>query len=230
FVCPALKNQAACCSSNRQNCCSFSPARTLESGCARTFSYLLENKSYLQNRERGRMRGAGWYGYVYPKNIEVMKEQKILVPDIADRASFALDETGEYAFTSGYGITLKSDVTESVKYVLALLNSNLLDFYLKSVSTTLRGGFFRYFTQFIQQLPIRLIDFSDPADKARHDKMVELVDRMLGLNKQKHSGTLAPSQVERVDREIAATDAEIDDLVYDLYTITDEERAIIEEA
>jgi hypothetical protein len=61
---------------------------------------------------------------------------------------------------------------------------------------------------------IRPINFSKPADKDRHDKMVELVDRMLELNKQKHSGKLAPSQVARVDREIAATDAGIDNLVY----------------
>jgi len=54
--------------------------------------------------------------------------------------------------------------------------------------------------------------------------MVELVDRMLELNKQKHSGKLAPSQVERIDREIASTDAEIDNLVYKLYGITNEER------
>lgn len=58
--------------------------------------------------------------------------------------------------------------------------------------------------------------------------MVDLVDRMLELNKQKHSGKLAPSQVERVDREIAATDAEVDDLVYELYGITEDERRIIE--
>jgi uncharacterized protein (UPF0335 family) len=58
--------------------------------------------------------------------------------------------------------------------------------------------------------------------------MVELVDRMLELNKQKYSGKLAPSQVERVEREIAATDGEIDDLVYELYGITGEERKIIE--
>jgi hypothetical protein len=58
--------------------------------------------------------------------------------------------------------------------------------------------------------------------------MVALVDMMLELNKQKHSGKLAPSQVDRVDREIAATDAEIDNLVYELYRITDEEREIIE--
>jgi hypothetical protein len=82
----------------------------------------------------------------------------------------------------------------------------------------------------MEKVPIRPINLSDPADKARHDKMVEVVDRMLELNKQKHSGKLAPSQVDRVDREIASTDAEIDDLVYDLYGITEEERKIIEGA
>ena len=34
-----------------------------------------------------------------------------------------------------------------------------------------RGGFFRYFTQYIEQLPIRTIDFTDPADVARHDQV-----------------------------------------------------------
>ena len=59
--------------------------------------------------------------------------------------------------------------------------------------------------------------------------MVALVERMLELNKQKHSGKLAPSELERVEGEIASTDAEIDNLVYELYGITAEERRIIEE-
>ena len=60
------------------------------------------------------------------------------------------------------------------------------------------------------------------------NKAGNLVDRMLELNKQKHSGKLAPPEVERVDCEIAATDAEIDELVYNMYGNTDEERRIIE--
>jgi hypothetical protein len=56
----------------------------------KTFGYLLENKTYLENRERGRMRGADWYAYIYPKNIDVMQSSKILVPDIADHASFSV--------------------------------------------------------------------------------------------------------------------------------------------
>ena len=67
-----------------------------------------------------------------------------------------------------------------------------------------------------------------PFDKARHDKMVALVERMLGLNNKKHSGKLAPSQLDRLEREIATADAEIDDLVYELYGITADERKIIE--
>jgi hypothetical protein len=58
--------------------------------------------------------------------------------------------------------------------------------------------------------------------------MVALVERMLELNKKKHSGKLAPSEQERLEREIATTDEGIDQLVYDLYGVTDEETRIIE--
>jgi hypothetical protein len=192
-----------------------------------TYAYLQENKSYLEKRERGRMKGHNWYAFIYPKNLDVMRRPKILVPDIANRASFALDEHGEYAFTSGYGIILKDSIRESQKYILGLLNSKALDFYLKSVSTTMRGGFFRYFTQFVEQLPIRTIDFGNPEDKAMHYKMVQLVERMLDLHKKKqHANT--DSEKELFDHQIKATDNEIDELVYKLYGLTEEERKIVE--
>ena len=173
------------------------------------------------------MRGTNWYAYIYPKNIEVMATPKILVPDIADRASFALDESGEYAFTSGYGITMKREVAESPKYILGLLNSTLLDFYLKNISTTMRGGFFRYFTQFVEQLPIRRIDFADRIDKGCHDKMVSLVERMLDHYKQL-AAAKNPNDKTRLQREIDATDRQIDQLVYELYGLTEAEIKIVE--
>jgi len=37
-----------------------------------------------------------------------------------------------------------------------------------------------------------------------------------------------PEDKPRLERDIAATDAEIDNLVYELYGITDEERKVIE--
>jgi hypothetical protein len=174
------------------------------------------------------MRGSNWYAYIYPKNIDVMHTTKILVPDISDHASFALDETGEYAFTSGYGIILKSSVVESPKYILGLLNSKVLDFYLKNISTTMRGGFFRYFTQFIEQLPIQRINFSDPTGKTRHDRMMKLVEQMLSLHKQLAIAK-TPDDKTRLQRQVDATDQQINQLVYELYDLTEREIQIVEE-
>ncbi len=47
-------------------------------------------------------------------------------------------------------------------------------------------------------------------------------------NQGSYSSKLAPSEIERMQREIAATDEEIDELVYKLYGSTDEEQKIIE--
>ena len=164
--------------------------------------------------------------YGRQQNVDLMLQPKILVPDIADRPSFALDETGQYAFTSGYGIVLKSSRAESPKYVLGLLNSKLLDFYLKRISTPLHGGYFRYFTQFIKRLPVRAIDFSDRGDKARHDRMVALVERNLEWHKRlETSGDDIDREVNQ--RLIDSTDEAIDALVYELYGLTEKEIATV---
>jgi hypothetical protein len=181
-------------------------------------AYLNERKDYLSAREKGRMRGPNWYAYIYPKNIDVMQNPKILVPDIADRASFALDEGGDYTFTSGYGITLRPDVMESPKYILALLNSSVLDFYLKRISTTMRGGFFRYFTQFIGRLPIRRIDFSKPTEKAEHDRLISLVDQITALHRQCATAKSPPDK-DALDRQIHAASRQIDEAVCALYGV-----------
>jgi adenine-specific DNA methylase len=192
-----------------------------------TYSYLKANKKYLEQREKGRMSGPNWYGYVYPKNIEVMASSKLLVPDIADRAAFAFDDAGHHALTSGYAVTLKESLREKYEYVLGLLNSKLLSSYLKRISTPMRGGFFRYFTQYIEQLPIRTIDFADPADVARHDQMVALVARMLALHRQRQVAR-TPQEQNVLQAQIEATDRQIDRLVYALYGLTAEEIGVVE--
>jgi len=71
------------------------------------------------------------------------------------------------------------------------------------------------------------IDFSDPVDVARHDRMVELVQTMLDLHRQlsspgpEHKRTL-------LARRIEATDRQIDRLVYELYGLTEEEIGLVE--
>ncbi len=81
----------------------------------------------------------------------------------------------------------------------------------------------------IAQLPIRTIDFSDPADVARHDRMVYLVDRMLALHKQLQEARTPQDEIA-LQRQIEATDRQIDALVYELYALTEDEKKIVEDS
>ncbi|HPA73577.1 MAG TPA: Eco57I restriction-modification methylase domain-containing protein, partial [Spirochaetota bacterium] len=194
-----------------------------------SWEYLKANKSYLENRENGKMRGSRWYGYVYPKALEVMPLPKIFTPDIAPRAAYSLDPTGEVFFTGGaaggYGILVSSEYSR--EYVLGLLNSRLLDWLIKQTATQFRGGWYSFEARFIRNLPIRTIDFNDPTDKARHDKIVALVEQMLTLNK-KLAATHLGHEKTAIQRQIDATDKQIDALVYELYGLTEEEIRIVE--
>ena len=120
-------------------------------------------------------------------------------------------------------------ICSASRYLLGILNSSLMTFFYAHQFSTYRGGYLRFFTQYVSELPIRTINFSDPADKARHDRMVELVEHMLALHKQL-AAAKTPTDKIAIQRQINATDHQIDQLVYELYDLTDEEIKIIEEA
>ncbi len=200
-----------------------------------TWAYLEENYERLAVRNKGRM-GENWYGYVYKKNHTRFDSTKLLVPSIATGSAFSADLEGKYYFVGsggggggGYGITISDNSHEQDLYFLGVLNSKVLSTFLKIVSTPYSGGYLALNRQYIEQLPIRTIDFSDAEDAARHEKMVGLVGRMLELHEK-----LAEAKIERertvIGHQISATDKQIDNLVYELYGLTGEEIAIVEQA
>jgi hypothetical protein len=76
-------------------------------------------------------------------------------------------------------------------------------------------------------LPIRTIDFTNAKEAGQHDRMVELVENMLELHKKLASAGL-PVEKELIQRRIDTVDRQIDNLVYQLYGITDKEIEIVE--
>ena len=150
------------------------------------------------------------------------EKTKILWPGIsAQVAAFAFDDKGYYGNDNNQ-LIISDD-----KYLLGILNSNLICQVLMSICDKVQGGFYRLKIIYIKQLPIRTIDFSNPADVARHDRMVELVQTMLDLHRQLSS---AGSDHDKtlLARRIEATDMQIDRLVYELYGLTEEEIEIVE--
>jgi hypothetical protein len=155
------------------------------------------------------------------------ENEKILVqrhrnPSLARRIVATLDQSNYY-FKDNLCCMVRKDNTEvSLAYCLGILNSSLLNSYYKTTFTEVSLN-----PTYLRQLPIRTINFKDKADKARHDKMVKLVERMLELNK-KLPDVKTPNEREKLVRQIAATDREIDELVYELYGLTAEEIEIVE--
>ena len=83
--------------------------------------------------------------------------------------------------------------------------------------------------QFLSPIPFRVIDFKKLADKARHDKLVVLVDKLLGLMPKLRAAT-AESEMATRQNTITAADRQIDQLVYELYGFTPEEIALLEDS
>ena len=90
----------------------------------------------------------------------------------------------------GHSITpflLSPSTPHALQYILGLCNSRLLSWYGSLILPNFGKDIFpKLNPQDIKQLPIRTINFADPADAARHDRMVALVTQMLDL----HAGWL----------------------------------------
>jgi type I restriction-modification system DNA methylase subunit len=196
--------------------------RDLKREFPRAFEYLRARRHVLDARKQF----MAWYSYSAPRNLLNHDAANLLVPLLADRGLFSEFPDGRDRFclmaSGGFSIRVDENVGVSPKYLLGLLNSRLLFAYLESKSNVFRGGWITCTKQYVGPLPIKF------AEKILHDEVVALVNRMLEMKRKIHSDKLAPSEVARMDQEIAATDTEIDSRVYGLYGITDEERKVIE--
>lgn len=176
---------------------------------------------FKEKAEKRWDKGDYWWELRPCDYYDKFEQPKIIFPDISREGNFTLDVEGKsYSTNTTYFISTDD------KYLLALLNSKLLKFIYTNMFSVYRGGYLRFFTQYLEQLPIRTIDFDNPTDKAKHDQMVSLVETMLALHKQLPD--LTGIARETVEAQIEATDSAIDQLVYELYGLTDDEIAIVE--
>jgi len=165
------------------------------------------------------------------KNITFYETPKIAIRETGSRIIATLDLENRYFLSSLYAIYPKSKHEQvSLKYLLGLLNSLLSTYYVKIIALDItKGAFTKFRTNQLARLPIRIIDFSDPRDKARHDQIVKLVEQMLSLHKQLTKAK-TPDEKTRIQRQIEATDEQIDQLVYELYGLTKKDVQIVQQA
>jgi type I restriction-modification system DNA methylase subunit/predicted type IV restriction endonuclease len=194
----------------------------------KAYAHLLSKKDDLKNRKQY----SEWYGFSAPRNLKLHDDAQILIPLLADHGIYAFVPqhlSGQLCpmASGGFTIALSSECIVKPEYVLGLLNSRLLYWELQQMSNLFRGGWITCTKQYFGELPIRNINFDDHEDKAVHDKIVSLVEQMLDLHKQLPDVKTSHEQT-LIQRQIDATDWQIDKLVYELYGLTEEEIAIVE--
>lgn len=130
-------------------------------GCPDTWSYLREHEERLRGRERGKMDHAGWYGYVYPKNLAAHDRPKLGVAATVRRLEIAGDFDGAVFFHNVRvnGI-LGRDGGPPLAFLLAVLNSRLLDWIFRRGAGVHANDYFAANRQFTAGLPVQLGDTS----------------------------------------------------------------------
>jgi hypothetical protein len=151
---------------------------------------------------------------------------KILLRQTADSLIAAIDYRGIWFGRSIISILLNSEEYK-LEYLLGLLNSKFLNFLYHELVHEKGRVFAQVKLSKLYQLPIRMIDFSKPAEAKLHDRMVELVEQMTTLV-QKLSQAKTPQTRNSVERQADAIQGQIDKLVFRLYALSDDEIAAIE--
>ncbi len=176
---------------------------------------------YAKEGELRYDKGNYWWELRACEYYSAFKKPKIIIPAIVKSASYLIDRSGYYSNDKTSIIPLND------LYLLGILNSKVSDFVLHSIASTKQGGYFEYKPMYISKIPIHPIDPSSPDDVAKHDRMVGHVERMLDLHRRLPAAS-ADHEKSLLERQIEATDRQIDALVYDLYGLIDDEIRIVE--
>ncbi|QZY56527.1 Eco57I restriction-modification methylase domain-containing protein [Crassaminicella profunda] len=169
----------------------------------KVLQHLSKYKEVLKKR-RETLRGTRhWYALQWPRNQEIFESTKIIVPHRAKENRFALNHSSWYASADVYFITSK-EKTLDFYMLLGLLNSKIMYFWLYNRGKR-KGDYLELYATPLKNLPITC-----SAHKSICEDIKILVKQMVQFGQ---------TQIAQ---------EKIDSIFYDLYSLTSEEVAIIE--
>ena len=182
------------------------------------YDYLLRNKKELECRKDSRKTLEGrkdWYGLIRFSSINIFKKEKIISPTIVNNNKFALDKS-YFSFSGGKTVVITSEKI-SLKYLLAILNSKFANYFYNKNTPVKAGGYHNYSATFILELPIKNISFD------QQKPFINLIDKILLLSQLDDylQNPVKQTNVKEYEKQI-------NQMVYQLYCLTDDEIEIVE--
>jgi hypothetical protein len=118
------------------------------------FRHLQQFKDSLEARTD---QGNHWWELRACAYYDIFQKPKLVFPDIAPDVRFAYDSGKTYFQNTTY-IIAKDDL-----YLLAVLNSHPVGELYKELSAQIRGGYVRFFIQYVETIPIPTASAADRA-------------------------------------------------------------------
>lgn len=166
--------------------------------------------------------------------VAEFEKEKLIWAKMTKTSKFTYDTKGFYISVTGFIM-----VGEKLKYLLAMLNSKLIEFaFLNLYGGKTLGEGLDFRISFLEKLPI-IVPTQEQEEYLTNlaDKMLESKEKLSKLNKLLELAVVDKNyemqlelkeKIEELNEEILDTDYAIDSYVYDMYGITAEERALIE--
>ena len=123
---------------------------------------------------------------------------------------------------------LSNNSNLSSRFISAILNSKLISWYTYSFIYARAIMTMQFDNPVTSRIPMPVIDLSNPSHKEGHDKIVVLVDNIIELNKKVNTEK-NPNSLNMINRQILACEKQLDNLIFSIYNLNDEERRIINE-
>ncbi|MBL7986974.1 MAG: N-6 DNA methylase [Chlorobi bacterium] len=128
----------------------------------------------------------------------------------------------------GFNILLREERPESLLFILGVVNSWLMSwFHREKYLDPNKQTFQKILIQDAKNLPIKSVNLIDKGDSSLHDKIVMNVEKIIDVISQTAKAK-TPQDKKFLQRQIEQTDRKIDQLVYELYGLSEEEIAIVE--
>jgi hypothetical protein len=179
-----------------------------------TFAYLKTFESGLTEKKiKYKTNAKYWYSLHRSRDINIFEQKKIITPQLQNKPSFCLDNAHWYPDAGGYTILAKPNI--EISSLLALLNSKLLMFFIKKTSNVYNNGYYYFKTDYLKPFPI------PESFLLNQGEFSEITKELLNITSVSNYD---PKQVSVRQKEL---EAKIDEMVFDLYGLTAEEREIV---
>ncbi len=116
------------------------------------YAWLLRHKQRLLKRDKGKIDPERWYAYGRSVSITSGFGDKILTSAMNRRPNFQRCADPEATFYSGYCV--KPTASIDLDRLLAVLNSDDMDFFIRRVAQPYQSGWMSYAKSFIQRFPV----------------------------------------------------------------------------